>query len=314
MTFIGNRYELLNCDGQLELNKIYKARDVFDNKKVLIKVVEHNEYMESNFITNLIDETTMINNIHSKYISKTIDVGVHCTELTTLYYMVSEYYNGITLVNMINGNYLHLEAIINIATQIVKALEILHENNVYHGNLNPTNILVDKDYNIRLLNFQTTKANNGINIRAGGEFRYLCPHQLCINFTDLDSDLFSLGIILFESIFKKLPFEEGKNEEEMLKNIDKGINWNQNIAINGNDKFINIIKKLLSKNEKYEYLQDILIDLSNVMYEKADIIDTEEINEDIEETIERPKKIKKRKILLAVSMISLVFITILSIL
>lgn len=100
----------------------------------------------------------------------------------------------------------------------------------------------------------------------------------------------------------------------MLKNIDKGINWNQNIAINGNDKFINIIKKLLSRNEKYEYLQDILIDLSNVMYEKADIIDTEEINEDIEETIERPKKIKKRKILLAVSMISLVFITILSIL
>lgn len=307
MIFIGNRYEIINCEDNIELNKIYKARDAFDNKKVLIKVFEHNKYIANNFISNLIDETTMMHFIDFKNISKTIDVGVHCTELTTLYYTVSEYYEGISLVDIIKGNYLHLEAIVSIATQIVKTLEILNKYNLYHGDLNPSNIIVDEYYNIKILNIASTKANNGINVRSGGQFKYLCPHQLCINYTDLESDFFSLGVILFESIFKKLPFEEGEDEEEMLKYIDRGINWNEYKGINGNDELIDIIKKLLSRDEKYNTTQEILIDLSNVMYEKADIL---EFNKDEKNEIKKlkvTKKGKKSKILLVASTISLIF-------
>ncbi|HSQ87389.1 serine/threonine-protein kinase [Romboutsia sp.] len=310
MNFIGNRYELLNNEDNIELNKIYKARDAYDNKKVLIKIIEENPNICENFISNLIDEGTMLHQIDSPYILKTIDVGIHCTELTTLYYMVSEYYEGIALEDVIRGNYLHLEAIVSIATQIVKALEIVHEHNMYHGDLNPSNIMVDKWHNVKICNFGTAKANHGVNIRACGQIKYLSPHQLCINYTDLESDFFALGLILFEAIFKKLPFNQCENESQMLKNIDKGVNWRELKAINGNDKLINIIKKLLNRTEKYTNTQDIIIDLSLVMYEKAYI--EENMKNEIG-TIKTKKVVfRKNKKILAVAMISLVFFMLLS--
>lgn len=255
----------------------------------------------------------MIKQIHSPYILKTIDVGIHCTELTTLYYIVSEYSEGIGLNNLIIGNYLHLEAIINISTQILKALEVTHTNHLYHGDLNPGNIIVDEMYNVKIFGFGTTKANNGVNLRVCDEVRYLCPHQLCVNYTDEESDYFALGLILFESIFKRLPFGEANNDEEMLRLIDKGVIWNELKAINGNNELINVIKKLLSRDKKYNNIQDIIIDLSSIMYDKADI---EEYVKEIEEFNEVDTKDKKRrstKLLLAASMVALVSVMILSI-
>lgn len=313
LNFIGNRYEIINSTGNIDLNKIYKARDAYDNKKVLIKVIEDNPNICEDFVSNLIDENTMFRQVHSPYILKTIDVGIHCTELTTLYYIVSEYSEGIGLNNLITGNYLHLEAIINISTQILKALETTHANYIYHGDLNPGNIIVDEMYNVKIFGFGVTKANHGVNLRVCNEVKYLCPHQLCINYTDKESDYFTLGLILFESIFKKLPFGEALSDEEMLRLIDKGIIWNELKAINGNNELINVIKRLLSRDNKYTNIQDIIIDLSSIMYEKADIEkDTKEI-EEFDKTETRYKKKRSTKLLLAASMVALVSVVILSI-
>ncbi|MEG1311759.1 MAG: protein kinase [Romboutsia sp.] len=310
MNFIGNRYEILNCSNHIELNKIYKARDAYDNKIVLVKVIEHNSNIYEDFISNLIDESTMIKQIDSPYILKLIDVGIHCTELTTLYYIVSEYSEGIGLNNLIVGNYLHLEAIISIATQVLKALEIPHANNMYNGDLNPSNIIVDEMYNVKIFGFGITKANYGVNLRVCDEIKYLCPHQLCINHTDEESDYFALGLILFESIFKKLPFGEGYSDDQMLKLIDKGAKWNELKAINGNDELINIIKKLLSRDNKYTNTQDVIIDLSSIMYEKADIEEQGEIIEDVLEF--KDKKKRSNKFVLAASMVAIISLMILS--
>src|SRR5699024_5729980 len=136
------------------------------------------------------------------------------------------------------------------ATQILKGLETAKEHGIYHGDLNPNNILVDKWYNIKILNFGVTKANNGVNIRSGNNIKYLSPHQLCIDYTDTESDFFALGLILFECIFKKLPFGESNDENEMLKFIDKGINFNDLKAINGNEEnYENEDKIKVTKNK-----------------------------------------------------------------
>lgn len=279
LNFIGNRYKILNCEGELEFNKIYKARDAYNNEKVLIKIIEHNHNISKDFISNLIDEGTMLKEMNSPFILKIIDVGVHYTDENILYYIVSEYSSGISLDSIIRGNYIHLEALINMATQILKSLEIAKSYGLYHGDLKPSNIIVDKLYNVKVCDFGVTKANNGVNIRSNGEIKYLCPHQLCINYTDSESDFFSLGLILFEAIFKKLPFGEGNNEESMLRLIDKGVNWRELKAINGNEELVNIIKKLLNRTNKYDNTQDIIIDLSSIMYEKADIDETISIEE-----------------------------------
>lgn len=307
MNFIGNRYEVLNCIGHVELNKIYKARDIYENKIVLIKAIEHNDNICEEFLSDLIDESTMINQLNSPYILKVLDVGQHCTDITTLYYIVTEYYEGINLSNLIVGNYIHLEAMVNMSTQIVKGLEALHNNHSYHGDLTPNNIIVDENYNIKIFGCGVTKANKGVNIRVCGEIKYLCPHQLCVNYTDKESDYFSLGLVLFESIFKRLPFGESEKEEEMLKFIDKGIDFNKLKAINGNYKLINIIKKLLSRIDKYENAQEIILELSDVMYDKADIEEVEIYEDDNVDF-----KVKKRgsKIIIAASMIAIISIMI----
>ncbi|ENY8793701.1 protein kinase [Clostridioides difficile] len=291
LNFIGNRYEVVNSDDVLEINKIYKARDVFYRKNVLIKVIKHNNYICEDFVSNLIDESTALDEINSPYILKIIDVGIHCTEETTLYYVVSEDFNGIGLDELILGNYLHLEAIVNIMIQVLKALEMIHRNHSYHGSLKSSSIIVDTEYNIKICDFGITKANNGVNTRSYGNRRYLCPHQLCINYTDKESDFFATGLILFESIFKKLPFGESNSEEKMLQSIDKGLDWNSIKAINGNTELINVIKRLLGRNNKYTRANDIIIDLSKVMYEKAYI----EVEDEKEEEQKQDKVIQVKK-------------------
>ncbi|MGO0904788.1 protein kinase domain-containing protein [Clostridioides difficile] len=288
LNFIGNRYEVVNSDDVLEINKIYKARDVFYRKNVLIKVIKHNNYICEDFVSNLIDESTALDEINSPYILKIIDVGIHCTEETTLYYIVSEDFDGIGLDELILGNYIHLEAIINIMIQVLKALEMIHRNYSYHGSLKSSSIIVNTEYNIKICDFGITKANNGVNTRSYGNRKYLCPHQLCINYTDRESDFFATGLILFESIFKKLPFGEASSEEKMLQLIDKGLDWNSIRAINGNIELINVIKRLLGRNNKYMRANDIIVDLSKVMYEKAYI----EVEDKVEE---EPKKIVQIK-------------------
>lgn len=313
LSFIGNRYKILNCDGELEIDKLYEARDVYDNSKVLIKIIEHNEYISKDFLSNLIDEATMAREINSPYILNILDIGIHCTEITTFYYIVSEYTTSIGLDSIIKGNYIHLEAIINMSTQILKGLETAYSYDLYHGDLKPSNILVDENYNIKICDFGLTKANNGVNLRIGNNINYLCPHQICINYTDKESDFFSLGLILFEAIFKKLPYKETKDENELLKLIDKGINWNNLKAINGNDQLIDIVKKLLSRTDKYDNTQEIIIDLSSVMYEKADITSTLPVLVDLEYENKEKKK-NSNKFVLATGIVAIISFMVLSLL
>ena len=311
MNFIGNRYSILN-DNHIEFNKLYKARDVYENKMVLLKVIDHNNHICEDFIANLIDESTIIKDINSPYILNMIDVGVDYREDGIWYYMIYDYEDGITLNNIIEGNYLHLEAIISIATQILKGLETVSEHGIYHGDLNPGNILVDKWYNIKILNFGVTKANNGSNIRACNNIKYLSPHQLCINYTDSESDFFALGLILFECIFKKLPFGESEDDLQMLSLIDKGIAFNELKAINGNKELIDIIKKLLSRKDKYINFKEVILDLSSIMYEKADIKESLLIEDkDTVEDEKKPTVRKKRSKLLLVSAIIIIILSVL---
>lgn len=315
MKFIGNRYEVLELTGDIKYNVFYSARDILENRKVLIKVIEHNPNISPDFISNLIDEATVINELNSPYIQKIIDVGIHCTEESVLYYIVSEYSAGITLDKIISGNYIHIEALVSMATQILKALELVHNHNLYHGDLKPKNILVDEWYNILICNFGVTKANHGINLRMEGDISYLSPHQLNINYTDKETDFFDLGLILYEAIFKKLPYGVGRNEDEMLALIDRGINWREVYAANGNQELINLIKKLLNRTNKYDNTQEILIDLSKILYEKADIEDEESEADsivDIDNKKNKTIKIAGKRIMVGAAVVAMVSLIILS--
>lgn len=274
MRYISNRYVILDSDEKIKFGKLYKARDLQEDILVFIQLIKNNNYISNKFLPNLIDESMTLSQINSPHIAQILDTGVHYNGEDMYYYIASEFFAGIELSRAIKGNYIDLASIVKITKKILRALDTSYSNKLYHGSLTEDNIFVDENYNIKIYDYCITKANKGVNIRKDeNSIKFLSPHQLNINYTDLDSDFFTLGVILFYSIFKKMPFGVGKSEKDMLKLIDRGVDWNT-VAINTeNIALVNIVKKLIRRTEKYNNVEEVLIDLSKFMYVKANIED-----------------------------------------
>lgn len=307
MRYISNRYVILDNDDEIIFGKLYKARDLQNDILVFIQLINDDNHINNNFLPNLIDESMTLSEINSNNIAQILDLGIHYTENKRYYYIVNEFFTGINLRKVIKGNYMDLNSIVKITKKILRALDESYKNQLYHGALTEDNIFVDEYYNIKIYDYGITKANKGVNIRKEGSLTFLSPHQININYTDKDSDFFTLGVILFDSIFKKMPFGIGKNEDDMLKLIDRGIDWNTVAINNENIALVNIVKKLIRRTEKYNNVEEILIDLSKFMYVKADI---EENSKNIrEENIEVNNKYNSK--LLQKSLFLILTVTIL---
>ena len=310
MEDIAGRYEILDKDNKFIFGKLYRARDLEEDTIVFIQLIKDNIYINEKFLPNLIDESTMLAQINSHHIAKILDIGIYLTDEERCFYVVSEYFSGIELRKVIKGNYMDLNSIVKITKKILMALKTAYRHKLYHGYLSEDNIFVDEKYNIKIYDFCLTKANKGVNIRKDNSIVFLSPHQLNINYTDYESDFFSLGIILFDAIFKKMPFGIGKDEQSMLKLIDKGIDWNSVAINNENIALVNIVKKLIRRTEKYSSVNEILIDLSKFMYVKADIapkdIKISEIDNDNIVLNKTDNKFMQKLMLLAMTIIILI--------
>ena len=317
MQFIGNRYEILEYDDEIKVGKLYIARDIYYNRMVYIKLIKKVEKLRVGFMPNLIDESTVLSQINSEHIGKLLHIDIHCTEYDIYYYIVSEYFEGETLKSFVHNNILDRNTIANLAMNIVKSLEIANINHLYHGSLNPNNILIDENKNIKIFDFGITKANKGVNLRLDNTLSYLCPHQLNIDYTDKESDFFSLGIILFEMVFREVPFGNAYTDKEMLRQVDKGVRWSLLEYDKSLEDIVKIIKKLLSRDNKYKTTQEIVIDLSNIIYEHVEL-EKEECKEQ-EEIIYEEQKVNtnninlKRKFVMSMIILFLVIIIIFSV-
>ena len=286
MLIIDNRYKIDNeKDEDLQIDKLYRAKDLQLDSDVYIKVIRDNTTIKDTFIANLVDESMMMSNIDCDNVANILDVITDESK----YYIVSEYFNGISLFDLVNKNNITLDNIIFIMKQMVTSMRMFDEKGFYHGGIRLDNILVDENHNIKIYDLGITKANGGVNIRMNDNISFLSPHQLNINYTDIESDFFAIGVVMYYCLFKKMPFKIAKTEFDMLKNIDKGINLDPEKITIFNEPLIKIIKKLLDRKDKYNNYNEILIDLTKIMYVKADIVENKDI--DLEEVYyEEPKK------------------------
>ena len=286
MLIVDNRYKIDNeKDEDLQIDKLYRAKYLQLDSDVYIKVIMDNTTIKDTFIANLVDESMMMSNIDCDNVANILDVITDESK----YYIVSEYFNGISLFDLVNKNNITLDNIIFIMKQMVTSMRMFDEKGFYHGGIRLDNILVDENYNIKIYDLGITKANGGVNIRMNDNISFLSPHQLNINYTDIESDFFAIGVVMYYCLFKKMPFKIAKTEFEMLKNIDKGINLDPEKITIFNEPLIKIIKKLLDRKDKYNNYNEILIDLTEIMYVKADIVENKDI--DLEEVYyEEPKK------------------------
>jgi serine/threonine protein kinase len=294
LNLIDKKYQLLELNDFIEDNKLCKAKDIRNDRDVLIKLIEKSDSICDEFLMNLIDEVIVLSDLNSPYLLKTLDVGVDKLEGSIYFYIVSDYSKGIELNKLIDSKSLQLDYVIKIVIQVLKALESAHSIQAYHGSLKPSSIIVDEDYNVKVCDFGITRANKGVHTRSSDSLDYMCPHQLCVDYTDKDSDFFSLGEIFYEAHFGEKIFGCVSSEKELLKNIDKGINWNDSRYKNENKELIYVMSKLLDRDKSYSNSQEVIIDLSSIMYEKAS--EEDELRDEFYEVIKEKEKKEKNKI------------------
>ena len=266
---LGNRYELVEKIGEGGMAIVYKARDNKLSRLVAVKVLKKEFANNKDISDKFKKEATAVANFSDANIVNVLDVGHE--EEGNIDYFVMEYVNGKTLKELIVGSgKLNYTTAISIAIQIAKALECAHKNNIIHRDVKPQNILVTESGLIKVTDFGIAKSSTSATITNTttimGSAHYLSPEQAKGSFVDLRSDIYSLGVVLYEMVTGVLPFDGESPVTIALKHIQSEPiePKKQNQAIP--DSLNNLIMKCMSKEciNRYQNCKELIDDLQKI--------------------------------------------------
>lgn len=261
---LDGRYEIIEIIGVGGMAVVYKAYDNMDNRIVAIKILK-NEYIENaEFRRRFKNESKAIAVLSHQNIVKVFDVSYG----DLIQYIVMEYVDGITLKEYIEqqGAIDPREAIYFI-TQILRALQHAHDKGIVHRDIKPQNIMLISDGTIKVTDFgiarmsrSETKTMTG---EAIGSVHYISPEQVKGNLTDARTDIYSVGIVLYEMLTGKLPFESDNTAQVILMQIQKDPvlphEINPNIAIGLEQIILRAMQK--KQNDRYQSASEMLMDI-----------------------------------------------------
>ena len=268
---LGNRYEIIENVGSGGMATVYKAKCHVLNRYVAIKILRDEFTTDEEFIKRFEVEAQSAASITHPNIVSVYDVGVD----GNLHYIVMELIKGKTLKEIIieEKGALPWKWSINIAIQIASALEIAHKNSIVHRDIKPHNIIITEDGVAKVTDFGIAKAVSNSTITAFGttmgSVHYFSPEHARGGYTDAKSDLYSLGVVMYEMLTGKLPFEADtpvsvalKHMQEEPKNANE-INPNIPRAVN------DVIMKSLKKDStlRYQNATAMLLDLKRALKE-----------------------------------------------
>lgn len=260
---------------------VYKARDQILNRYVAIKILRDEFTTDEEFIKRFSIEAQSAASITHPNIVSVFDVGNE----GNLYYIVMELIKGKTLKEIIveEGTALPWKWSTNIAIQIASALEMAHKNNIVHRDIKPHNIIITEDGIAKVTDFGIAKAVSNSTITAFGStigsVHYFSPEHARGGFTDAKSDLYSLGVVMYEMLTGKVPFDADTPVSVALKHMQEEavppIEINPNIPKSLNE----IILKAMRKDTtlRYQSATEMLRDLNRALKEPdGDFVDNEE--------------------------------------
>ncbi len=206
-TFIGDRYEILEKIGSGGMADVYKAKCHRLNRYVAIKILKPEFSGDKNFVTKFRGEAQSCAGLTHPNIVSVYDVG----DAGDLHYFVMEYVEGITLKRFIERKgRLDLKEAVGIAIQIAQGLDVAHQNHVVHRDIKPQNIIISKEGKVKVADFgiaraatTTTTTHEAQNI---GSVHYLSPEQARGGYSDERSDIYSLGVTMYEMLAGRVPF------------------------------------------------------------------------------------------------------------
>ena len=282
---LGNRYEIIEKIGSGGMATVYKAKCHVLNRYVAVKILRDEFTTDEEFIKRFEVEAQSAASITHPNIVSVYDVGAD----GNLYYIVMELIKGKTLKEIIieEKGPLPWKWSVNIASQIASALEIAHRNHIIHRDIKPHNIIITEDGVAKVTDFGIAKAVSNSTITAFGttigSVHYFSPEHARGGFTDEKSDLYSLGVVMYEMLTGKVPFDADTPVSIALKHMQEDpkppIELNPNIPSAVND----IIMKALRKdtNLRYQNATAMLLDLKRALKEpNGDFVDDNDYAED----------------------------------
>ncbi|MCM8710574.1 Stk1 family PASTA domain-containing Ser/Thr kinase [Clostridium sp. SYSU_GA19001] len=266
-TLLGNRYEVIEKIGEGGMAEVYKAKCRLLNRFVAVKILKKEYSEDKEFVDKFKGEAAAAGSISHNNIVNIYDVGSQ----DNINYIIMEYIQGRTLKEVIiqNGR-LDYNRALDIAIQIAKALECAHKNNIIHRDIKPQNILVTDDWNVKVTDFGIAKAANSVTItntnKVMGSAHYFSPEQARGTFVDGRTDIYSLGIVIYEMVTGRVPFDAESPVSVALKHLQEPVVPPKQINGNLPEGLNNLILKAMEKNpsSRYQNIKDILLDLQRI--------------------------------------------------
>ncbi|WP_096199315.1 Stk1 family PASTA domain-containing Ser/Thr kinase [Bacillus sp. FJAT-45350] len=257
---INGRYQILETIGGGGMANVYKARDVILDRDVAVKVLQPQFSGDEEFIKRFRREAQAASSLAHPNVVNIYDVG----EEEDVYYIVMEYVEGVTLKELIQKNgALPLEDVVDIMSQVTSAISHAHANHIIHRDIKPHNILISHSGDAKVTDFGIARAISSATIThtnsVMGSVHYLSPEQARGGLVTYKSDIYSLGIVLYEMVTGKLPFDGDTAVSIAIKHLQDEIPIPKELNPSLPQSIENIILKSTVKDpfHRFETVQEM---------------------------------------------------------
>lgn len=259
---IGGRYELLEKIGIGGTSEVYKVKDFKLNRFGAAKILKQEFSINSDFISKFRMEAQMAAGIIHPNIIDVYDAG----EEDGIFYIVMELVEGITLKNYIGRKgRLSLREAVSIAVQVAMGVGAAHNNQIIHRDIKPQNIIISKGGIVKVMDFGIAKTVAGSMITSNvmGSVYYISPEQASGGCSDKQSDIYSLGITIFEMLTGRVPFSGETTVDIAIRHIREELPSLREYVPEIPDRVEQIIFRCCQKspNRRYQSMQELIMDL-----------------------------------------------------
>lgn len=259
---IADRYEILEKVGTGGMADVYKSKDHTLNRYVAVKVLKQEFSENANFVSKFRVEAQAAAGLMHPNIVNVYDVG----EEKGIYYIVMELVDGITLKNYIGKKgCLGYKEAVTIALQVSMGLEAAHRNHIIHRDIKPQNIIISREGKVKVTDFGIAKAATSDTITSNvmGSVHYTSPEQARGGFSDEKSDVYSLGVTLYEMLTGEVPFDGESTVAIAIRHIQEPMpsprKLNPDIPYSVDQIVLKCCEK--SPDRRYQNMQELASDL-----------------------------------------------------
>ncbi|WP_051624033.1 Stk1 family PASTA domain-containing Ser/Thr kinase [Clostridium akagii] len=269
-TLLLNRYELLEKIGEGGMGDVYKAKCHLLNRFVAVKILKSEFSMDENFVARFKREASAVASVSHPNIVNVYDVG----EENSINFIVMEYISGKTLKQVIKENVkLNAYKTIDISLQVAKALQCAHKNNIIHRDIKPDNIMITEDNIVKVMDFGIAKVSESHTMTNSktimGSVYYFSPEQAKGFVVDCRTDIYSLGIVMYEMVTGKVPFDAESPISIAMMHIKQSIVEPKEIITDLPKTINQVILKAVEKenNNRYQSADEMIQAISTIKEE-----------------------------------------------